>query len=442
MPLQRCGRVSRRSTVMRLGANYCPGILHAVPARDGLLLRIRVPGGLITATQLRTVADVSEHFADSSIEITSRANLQLRAIHERHLMEIADSLAAIGLLPSPLHERVRNIATSPFAGIAAGERVDTRPLILQLDRCLIADPVFAGLHPKFNFGIYGACKRHSREVDDLSLEPIERNGELHFRLLIDGIDSGFATPVDCAVDRLLEVAKVLLALATKLNIAARARRVIAMPAALEEFKESLAQTLTSCPSVAQSNSFVEQVPGIFPAADAGRVNIIPSVPLGRLTTEQGRHVADAARYMKADLRLAPWRGVVIGAIPKSLEKAAIEGLQTAGLACNQRDGYQGIAACAGIAGCDAALADVRGDAALLARSLEGQSAPSEWTVNLSGCEKQCGRRHGAIANLVAEPSGYRLRLRGQPEICGCSSDFTLHAITALHAEMTSAVVAR
>ena len=77
---------------MRVGGHFCPGVLHAVQAKDGLLLRIRVPGGLIEANQLRTIADLSRSFADGTIEITSRANLQLRAIRNQDLSHIVASI--------------------------------------------------------------------------------------------------------------------------------------------------------------------------------------------------------------------------------------------------------------------------------------------------------------------------------------------------------------
>ena len=77
-------------------------------------------------------------------------------------------------------------------------------------------------------------------------------------------------------------------------------------------------------------------------------------------------------------------------------------LQSIGLPCDGRDGFRGIAACAGSTGCDASLADVRGDAAALARLLAGSPKPSGWTVNLSGCEKQCAPRRGATAEVLSE----------------------------------------
>jgi sulfite reductase beta subunit-like hemoprotein len=172
------------------------------------------------------------------------------------------------------------------------------------------------------------------------------------------------------------------------------------------------------------------------------VSIIPTVPLGRLNPEQARYLADASNEWAGDLRLAPWRGVVLGSIPKSAADKIVGELHTIGLSCEGRDGFQGIAACAGITGCDASLADVRGDAASLAQRLSGQAVPSGWKVNLSGCNKQCARRHGATAELVADLSGYALNISGRRVASDCSPEFALDAVAALHENLLSEVAAR
>src|SRR5215472_4717846 len=95
----------------------CPGILHAAPGRDGSLLRIRIPGGSITLAQWTTLARVAEEYGDARIDLTARANVQLRGIRENALAQAARALEETGLLPSARHDRVRNIVASPFAGI-------------------------------------------------------------------------------------------------------------------------------------------------------------------------------------------------------------------------------------------------------------------------------------------------------------------------------------
>jgi precorrin-3B synthase len=424
---------------MRVGEHFCPGVLHAVQAKDGLLIRIRVPGGLIEANQLRAVADLSRGFADGTIEITSRANLQLRAIRNQDLSQIIESISLAGLLPSPQHDRVRNIVTSPIAGLDGEELLDPRPLIHELDRKLRAEPIFANLHPKFSFAIYGGPRRFSRDLDDIAIEAVDLNSVPHFHLSIGGASSGFVVKYSDAVDCMLATAKMCIRLAHECGVPDRAKAVMKIPNAFKQIADALSPQLTPAPMEPPSHTVNEAPVGVYPTTQDGRVSIIPSVPLGRLTAEQGHCLADAGDEWNSDLRLAPWRGAVLGSIPRSAADNVIGRLHSMGLSCDGRDGFQGIAACAGITGCEASLADVRGDAASLAKRFFGHAVPSGWTVNLSGCDKQCARRQGATSELIAGPSGYTLNIAGLLVAADCSREFALDAIAALHDNLLSEV---
>ncbi len=85
--------------------------------------------------------------------------------------------------------------------------------------------------------------------------------------------------------------------------------------------------------------------------------MIPSVPLGRLTAEQASRISAIAAESGGDLRLAPWRGIVLGSVAKHRAADITGQLQAVALSCDGRDGFDGIAACAGNTGCDASLAD-------------------------------------------------------------------------------------
>jgi sulfite reductase beta subunit-like hemoprotein len=126
-------------------------------------------------------------------------------------------------------------------------------------------------------------------------------------------------------------------------------------------------------------------------------------------------------------------------MPVTAQKEIAEVLQGVGLSWDGQDGFHGIAACAGSAGCDASLADVRRDAALLAQRLASKLAPARWTVNLSGCEKQCARRHGASAELIASDSGYLLKINGEDVKENCSAEAAIEAIAKFHALRVSEV---
>jgi precorrin-3B synthase len=410
---------------VRIGENFCPGILHATQAKDGLLIRIRVPGGLIEATQLRAVAELSGKFADGSVEITSRANLQIRAIQEQDLQEVARGLTDVGLLPSRTHDRVRNIVASPLAGLEAEEVFETRAMVRELDQKLQAESLFIGLSPKFTFGLHGGRRRYSHDVEDLALEVCDCADRM--RLLIDGVSTGCCVPTAKAVDCLLQAARSCINLAQEAGVAVRSKRI----GETARIVEALGLFPGPCLGTRSATDLIEVVPGVSPGRWSECVNVTPSVPLGRLNSHQAQGIADLAEQWGADLRLTPWRGVLLGAIPIGAADEVIQQLALIGLRCDGRDGFHGIAACAGITGCEASLADVRSHAASLAQCLSSKQLSRSWTVNLSGCEKQCARRHGASAELIAGDSGYLLKVNGLQIEANCSPRFAIDAIKAL-----------
>lgn len=70
-------------------ADACPGALRPHQAADGALARIRLPGGMITAAQLATLASVASDFGSATLELTARGNVQLRGI--RDVAAVADA---------------------------------------------------------------------------------------------------------------------------------------------------------------------------------------------------------------------------------------------------------------------------------------------------------------------------------------------------------------
>ncbi|MEW1846005.1 precorrin-3B synthase, partial [Nonomuraea angiospora] len=96
----------------RLRPDACPGALQVHEAADGPLARVRLPGGAISPARLRELAACAAGLGSDVIELTSRANVQVRGL--RSPAAFAERIAAAGLLPSEAHERVRNIVASPL----------------------------------------------------------------------------------------------------------------------------------------------------------------------------------------------------------------------------------------------------------------------------------------------------------------------------------------
>jgi precorrin-3B synthase len=131
-------------------ADRCPGVLRPWVAEDGALVRIRLVGGLLHRTQLAGLADLASEYGDGTLHLTARANLQLRGISLPVPDLFVERVAALGLLPSRAHERVRNIMVSPLTGRLGG-LADLRPTARALDAAVCADPMLSDLPARFLF---------------------------------------------------------------------------------------------------------------------------------------------------------------------------------------------------------------------------------------------------------------------------------------------------
>jgi precorrin-3B synthase len=141
------------TTDARTRADMCPGVWRPWHADDGLLVRIRLIGGLLPIAALQRLSEVSRQHADGCMYLTRRANVQLRGMRSDgpHLTAAAvAALESTGLIPTRTHELVRNVLVSPQTGLAGG-RVDLRPVIDRLDTLLCGQPDLAGLPGRFLF---------------------------------------------------------------------------------------------------------------------------------------------------------------------------------------------------------------------------------------------------------------------------------------------------
>ena len=193
-------------TAARTHADACPGALQTHAAADGALARVRVPGGLLTADQLRVLAGAARELGDGALELTSRGNVQLRGLAEDDVPELGDRLAAAGLLPSATHERVRNVLASTLSGRAGG-LVDVRPWVAAFDAGLQADTALAALPGRFLATLDDGRGDVSGLGGDVGLLAL---AEDDVALLIGGADSGLRTTPAGAVDLLLAATRAFL----------------------------------------------------------------------------------------------------------------------------------------------------------------------------------------------------------------------------------------
>lgn len=190
----------------RTRRDLCPGLLRPWIAGDGALVRVRVPGGQLPTAALGALHDVATAHGDGAVHLTSRANLQVRALaHDDGCLSdaVVDAVMATGLMPSASHERVRNVMASPLTGRAGG-RADLRPVVAELDRRLCADPALAALAGRFLFVLDDGRGDVAERDLDLGLVAVSGD-DVQLRAGRDGW--GPVVPLERAAEALLDLAR-------------------------------------------------------------------------------------------------------------------------------------------------------------------------------------------------------------------------------------------
>jgi precorrin-3B synthase len=359
----------------------CPGALQVHQAADGALVRVRLPGGMITAAQLQVLAELAAGHGSGSLELTSRGSLQLRGIGDPG--PVADAIAAAGLLPSPTHERVRNIVSSPLSGRAGG-LIDVRDRVGELDARIRQDPVLAGLPGRFWFSIDDGRADVSGLRADVGVQAVHGDA---VAVLLAGVDTGVRLPEAQAVPTLIRIAE-------------RFQQIRGKSWRITELDDTAPLLDGFTPTVPPGDTIPATLlppVGWIPQHD-GRVTLGAAVPLGVLPARTAEFLA----AIEAPLVITPWRSVLVCDLQEETAEVSVRVLAPLRLVFDENSPWLSVTACTGSPGCERSRADVRADATAAVES--GQTPPHR--RHYVGCERACGSPIGGEV-VVATPDGYQ-----------------------------------
>ncbi len=346
-------------------ADRCPGLLRPHHAQDGALVRLRVPGGRISAAGFAALRRIAGEYGDGDLHLTSRANVQIRALPTDERGAVPDAvttrLQESGFLPSATHERVRNIVTSPLSGITGG-RADVRGLAGELDALLCAAPELARLSGRFLFGLDDG----RGDLDALGCARRAAAASPATRRIVAGGWEGPRVPATDAPEALVALARRFLA------TAGDRWNVRDLPRGGAELLDAPHSRGTAAP-----------YPIPFGGLPGGALSVL--APLGIIGPGAGAVLSGAAGT-DGHLIVTPWRGAVVVPGRGAAETgAALSALDAAGLITRPDSPWARISACTGAPGCAHSAGDTRAEA----RRLAAHGPPDE-PVHVVGCDRACG----------------------------------------------------
>ncbi len=412
--------------ILLSGFALCPGLFYDTPAQDGILSRIRIPGGILDSKQCHAIADVAENYGGGYVDVTNRANLQIRELRSGINTCVLQNLQNIGIGAANFAvDHIRNIMTSPTAGIDTQELIDTRPFVQEWDNYIAAHPNLSGLSAKFSVAFDGGgqvsvCDR----LNDIMFAAVLIDGKVYFRLCLSVGDRG-KPPLDMGIVLLPEQClPVLAALAEvyrnhtdahsgrKLRLRELLNK-LGCESYLQEVEKLLAFKLTlhqrfdttnSSSRLVTENTLNFNYPhiGVHPQRQQGLFYIGVVLPLGRLESQQMRSLADlATEFGSGNLRLTPWQNLLLTDISqRSLPNVKHE-IATLNLDFSGSNINSALVACSGNQGCAASATDTKGDALILANYLKTHvSLNYPVHIHFSGCEKSCAHHRNSDITML------------------------------------------
>ena len=348
---------------------WCPGALRPMLSGDGWVLRIRPRGGRLTPTQAHGVADLSRRYGNGMMDLTSRANLQLRGVAPDTHTALIHALRDLDLIDADeASEARRNIITSPF-----WTPLDATIAITAALETALASPDVPDLPGKFGFAV------------DIGAAPVLRAASADIRiewqdgLILRPDGSDLAAPItrETLAAAVLGLAQWFVATGGDVQGRGRMAPHLARAQLPPEFRA------------------MPQPPAQPARIGPHAAGWLTGIAFGQISADVLHQIAALGA-----LRLTPWRMVLVEGMASPP--------QTPGLITDPADPMLNVTACTGAPGCPQAHQATRD----LARSLAPQVPPGAH-LHVSGCAKGCAHPGPATVTLTATPQGYDVIRQGR-----------------------------
>lgn len=365
---------------------------------DAFMLRIKVPGGVLTAPQAREIGIAAEAFAegpeDSAVfgnryaDVTTRQTIQLHWLRIEDIPRVWQRFHEVGLTTvQACGDCARNVTSCPVGGIDADEAIDALPVARAISDFFTANREYANLPRKFKIAVTGCLEDCARvEIDDIGLWPARRgDGSIGFNVLAGGgLSDGerlasdidvFVRP-DQAVALTRGIAQLFGELGNREHRGLARMRYLVQELGPEAFRDELASRVDFelVPAGEElTRRYRGDHVGVHPQKQPGLVYVGCNVPVGRL---HGIDLVEAARlaesYGDGTVRLGADQNFVLAGVPEDrLDDLLAEPLLQA-YSPFPGPFTRGVVACTGSEFCRYAVVETKERAVKWARALDAR----------------------------------------------------------------------
>ena len=410
------------------------GLFHLAPKQDGFMCRLRIPGGDVRDYQLRELAHISREKTSGYIQLTTRANFQLRVIPLQHASEVLRRIQSVGLHSKGSGaDNLRNITASPCAGLDPEELIDVKPICQQLAQRIINTDEFYNLPRKFNIALDGGgAVGIVEDTNDIGAKAVRIKDSIagvlpgvNFLIALGGVtghktfanDAGILVSKEELVEVILNMVRVFIE-----NGNRSSRKKARLKYLLEDwgFERFLAEvdTKQSKPLTRLTNEDIEQINswnppresasthpqlGIHPQKQKDLNYVGVGIPTGVLTPDQLEGLATlCGKYGNGEARLTVWQNLIIPNVASDQLESLKKEILALGLYVDPSPIRSGVIACTGNAYCKFAGANTKAHARILMDHLEetcGLDQPIN--IHITGCPHSCAQHYIGDIGLLA-----------------------------------------
>lgn len=400
---------------------WCPTLLSPMPSGDGWLARVKPSAGKVSAAAARLIADAARRHGNGHIDLTSRANLQIRGLSPRSAEQFAETVVGAGLASANLSlEAIRNVIASPLGPDDPSAAFDSHALAHDVEAMLAGEPVLRALPPKFGILVDGGGVL---PLTDITADIMVRAGEGDFAVHLDGGSLAALYARSSLAETVKALALAFLRLSTKRHDLPRRMRALVLTigeTAILAEAGLIGVPLPIAPPQPDGQSPI----GLISLRNQTRGAFGVGLPFGRIEAEALRKLADLSHhYGDGSLRTTPWRALLLSDISASDVETIADEVCALGLIADPTDPPLNIFACVGAPSCQSATVDARADAERLAAAI---GATRQDALHISGCVKSCAHRGPAVLTLVGRDGRYDLIRNGtatdRPSLTGLAID--------------------